>query len=213
LIKLWRSPTYKSFLTALTLSGWTSFLFGWHVHEKAVLLVLIPLSLLAAESQAHFRTFVLASVAGVFSLFPLIFTPSESVIKVIYSVIWIAAVYVPLNRRVYEYPKSILYAIMDLLEKVYLAGFPFLLLFVSILPYLQTQSESAVNVCISSDSFVCPDPTLNSMKSGPKSSVLEFLPLMATSIYCALGLVWSFMRLGFIYLYEETSYQGQLSSI
>jgi len=43
LIKLWRVPTYKSFLTALTLSGWTSFLFGWHVHEKAVLLVLIPL--------------------------------------------------------------------------------------------------------------------------------------------------------------------------
>jgi len=102
---------------------------------------------------------------------------------------------------------------MDSLEKVYLAGFPFLLLFVSLFPYLQTQSESAVNVCISSDAFVCPDPRLNSMKIGPKSSVMEFLPLMATSIYCALGLVWSFMRLGFIYLYEETSYQGQLSSI
>jgi alpha-1,3-glucosyltransferase len=102
---------------------------------------------------------------------------------------------------------------MDRLEKVYLAGFPFLLLFVSILPYLQTQSESAVNVCISSNALVCPDPQLNSMKSSPKSSVMEFLPLMATSIYCALGLVWSFMRLGYIYLYEETSYQGQLSSI
>jgi alpha-1,3-glucosyltransferase len=93
---------------------------------------------------------------------------------------------------------------MDLLEKMYLAGFPFLLLFVSIFPYLQTQSESAVDVCISSGTFVCPDPQLNSMESGPKSSVMEFLPLMATSIYCALGLVWSFMRLGFIYLYEET---------
>jgi len=213
LIQLWRSPTYKSFLTALTLSGWTSFLFGWHVHEKAVLLVLIPLSLLAAERQAYFRTFVLASVAGVFSLFPLIFTPSESVIKVIYSIIWIAVVYVSLNRRVYEYPKSIPYVIMDSLEKVYLSGFPFLLFFVSIFPYLQTQSESAVDVCISSDAIVCPDPQLNSMKSEPKSSVMEFLPLMATSIYCALGLVWSFMRLGFIYLYEETSYQGQLSSV
>lgn len=137
LVKLWRNPTYKSFLTALTLSGWTSFLFGWHVHEKAVLLVLIPLrqvgiaarvnhlshfhSLLAAERQAYFRTFLLASVAGVFSLFPLIFNPtggpyrasislslthtpshSESIIKVVYSTIWIAAVYIPLSRRVYE---------------------------------------------------------------------------------------------------------------
>lgn len=43
LIKLWFSPTYKSFLTALTLCGYTSFLFGWHVHEKAVLLVLVPM--------------------------------------------------------------------------------------------------------------------------------------------------------------------------
>ena len=43
LAKLWMTPTYKSFLTALTLCGYSSFLFGWHVHEKAVLLVLVPL--------------------------------------------------------------------------------------------------------------------------------------------------------------------------
>ena len=41
--KLWMTPTYKSFLTALTLCGYTSFMFGWHVHEKAILLVLVPL--------------------------------------------------------------------------------------------------------------------------------------------------------------------------
>jgi alpha-1,3-glucosyltransferase len=39
------------------------------------------------------------------------------------------------------------------------------------------------------------------------------LPLMVTSIYCAFGLMWSFLRLGFIYLHEETTYQGQLSEI
>lgn len=33
-------------------------------------------SLLAAERQAYFRTFVIASVAGIFSLFPLLFTPT-----------------------------------------------------------------------------------------------------------------------------------------
>ncbi|KAF8913794.1 glucosyltransferase [Gymnopilus junonius] len=188
LVKLWRSPSYKSFLTALTLSGWTSFLFGWHVHEKAVLLILIPLSLLSAERHAYFRTFIIASVAGVFSLFPLIFTPAESIIKVTYSALWITAVYLPLSRRVYEYPISILYVIMDTLEKVYLSGFPFLMLFVSVFPLARSR----------------PSP-------GP--SAMEFLPLMATSIYCAIGLVWSFMRLGYIYLQEETKYQGQLSEI
>jgi len=41
--KLWTTPTYKSFVTALTLCGYTSYMFGWHVHEKAILLVLVPL--------------------------------------------------------------------------------------------------------------------------------------------------------------------------
>jgi hypothetical protein len=43
LTKLWLHPTYKSFVTALTLCGYTSYMFGWHVHEKAILLVLVPL--------------------------------------------------------------------------------------------------------------------------------------------------------------------------
>lgn len=94
MFKLWKTPTYKSFLCALTLCGYVSYMFGWHVHEKAILLVLVPLrcvqhslvtflaqnfslySLLASESHALFRTYVLASVAGVFSLFPLLFTPA-----------------------------------------------------------------------------------------------------------------------------------------
>ena len=32
------------------------------------------------------------------------------------------------------------------------------------------------------------------------NSQVEFLPLMMTSVYCALGLVWAFIRLSTIYL-------------
>ncbi|TFK43647.1 glucosyltransferase [Crucibulum laeve] len=216
LIKLWRTPTYKSFLTALTLCGWTSFLFGWHVHEKAVLLVLIPLSLLASERQAYFRTFIIASVAGIFSLFPLIFTPGESLVKVIYSTLWITFIYVPLSRRVYEFPKSLSYVILDTLEKIYLAGFPFLLLFVSLFPMLGNRWQGSNvaqtnNTCLSTDSFSCPDPEPSAPASF-SASALEFLPLMTTSVYCAVGLVWGFLRLMYVYL-NETTYQGQLSGI
>ncbi|KAH6915020.1 glucosyltransferase [Coprinopsis sp. MPI-PUGE-AT-0042] len=177
LIKLWRNPSYKSFLTSLTLSGWASFLFAWHVHEKAVLLFLVPLSLLAAERHAYFRTFLIASVSGVFALFPLLFTPSESVIKVVYSAVWLACVYTTLSRRVYEYPQSFVYVVIDGLEKLYLDGFVILLAFVTL------------------------------------TSKMDFLPLMATSIYCSIGTIWAFLRLGFIYLFEESSYQGQLSTV
>ncbi|XP_006460000.1 hypothetical protein AGABI2DRAFT_202561 [Agaricus bisporus var. bisporus H97] len=193
LVKLWRNPTYKSFLTALTLCGYTSFLFGWHVHEKAVLLFLVPLSLLATERQAYFRTFVICSVAGVFGLFPLIFTPGESIIKVLYSICWFALVYVPLHRQVYEYPRSLVFVVMDILEKVYLAGFPFLLVLTTLIP---AYTNRRVNE-----------------KVDDNNSRMDFLPLMMTSVYCAIGIVWGYIRLLFVYLNEEKTYQGQLSTI
>ncbi|KAJ3910172.1 glycosyltransferase family 57 protein [Lentinula edodes] len=200
LIKLWFHPTYKSFLTALTLCGYSSYLFGWHVHEKAVLLILVPLSLLAAERHAYFRTFVIATVAGVFSLFPLLFTPAESVIEVIYSIVWFALLYIPLSKRVYEFPKSLSYVILDVLEKLYLGGFIFLQIFVASFPvYASWNSRRKIE-----------EPgNLNTSDS----SAMEFLPLMVTSVYCAIGMVWGFMRLIFIYLNEDTTYQGQLSTI
>ena len=43
LIKLFRNPSWDGFIGAVTLCGYASFLFGWHVHEKAILLVLVPL--------------------------------------------------------------------------------------------------------------------------------------------------------------------------
>lgn len=39
---LWKSPSYKNFLRSLILCAFSSFIFGWHVHEKAILIILIP---------------------------------------------------------------------------------------------------------------------------------------------------------------------------
>lgn len=66
---------------------------------------------------------MIASVSGIFSLFPLLFTPAgkpslwlrgkslvlirfaflETLVKIVYSVIWGLFVLSPLNRRTYEY--------------------------------------------------------------------------------------------------------------
>ncbi|KAJ3490073.1 hypothetical protein NLI96_g1691 [Meripilus lineatus] len=208
LFKLWRLPTYKSFVAALTLCGYTSYMFGWHVHEKAILLVLVPLSLLAAESHAYFRTFMIASVAGVYSLFPLLFTPAESLIKVLYSIVWAILVFEPLNKRVYWFPSTLPMVILDVVEKVYLAGFGLLQLFITVFPLLTTSPPAgqAQAACIDPEGRPCSG---DAAIASPETSGLQFLPLMLTSVYCAVGLVWAFVRLSVLYLRMGGAETGQ----
>lgn len=185
LVKLWRNPTYKSFVAAITLCGYVSFLFGWHVHEKAILLVLVPLSLLAGERHSYFRTFTIASVAGIFSLFPLLFTPAETIIKVVYSILWCILVLSPLSKQLYEFPSGVIAVATDILERAYLYGFIFLQVFVSLYSVLtKTRAQAG-------------DTAAESL------SKLEFLPLMVTSIYCAIGVIWAFLRFSWLYLTEK----------
>lgn len=200
LVKLWFTPTYQSFVTAVTLCGYTSFLFGWHVHEKAILLVLVPLSLIATQRHAYFRTFLLASVAGVFSLFPLLFTPYESVVKVIYSFLWIFFVSAALSRKLYEFPKSPIWVLLDWFERLYLAGFPLLAIFVTFLPALERIFLGRVHRGASENIAIGNSVAKDGISSASK---MEFFPLMLTSVYCAIGLTWAFIRLICIYLQDD----------
>jgi len=78
LAKLWLSPhSLTSFLRALTLCAWSCFMFGWHVHEKAILLVVVPLAVLATVSRMEARLYLVTATTGHFSLFPLLFQARE----------------------------------------------------------------------------------------------------------------------------------------
>lgn len=89
MIKLWFRPDWETFVGALTLCGYASFLFGWHVHEKAVLLIIIPFSLIAIKDRRYFGAFKPLAVAGHVSLFPLLFTAPEFPIKTVYTILWL----------------------------------------------------------------------------------------------------------------------------
>jgi len=57
---------------SLAYASLSSFVFGWHVHEKAILGTLLPLALLAAKGSRKARLlYVRLSALGLFALFPL----------------------------------------------------------------------------------------------------------------------------------------------
>jgi alpha-1,3-glucosyltransferase len=89
LIKLFLRPNAHTFLSALILTSYSSFLFSWHVHEKAILLIILPFLLLCLKDRRHLGAFRPLAVAGHVSLFPLLFTAQEFPIKTVYTVFWL----------------------------------------------------------------------------------------------------------------------------
>ncbi|KAK2626005.1 hypothetical protein QTJ16_004267 [Diplocarpon rosae] len=119
LTKLFLTPTWDTFIGAVTLCGYASFLFGWHVHEKAILLVIIPFSLIALKDRRYLGAFRPLAVAGHVSLFPLLFTAAEFPIKTVYTIFWLVLFLLAFDRLAPASSKSRVF-LLDRFSLVYI---------------------------------------------------------------------------------------------
>jgi alpha-1,3-glucosyltransferase len=78
---VWRTPQPKVFTQSLYLASYAQFMLSWQVHEKAIVIPMILLTLEAQQDELSARLLFRTTVAGVFSLFPLFFTLPERYIK------------------------------------------------------------------------------------------------------------------------------------
>ncbi|KAH7308187.1 dolichyl glycosyltransferase [Stachybotrys elegans] len=168
LIKLFSYPTWENFIGAVTLCGYASFLFGWHVHEKAILLVIIPFSLIALRDRRHLGAFRPLVVAGHVSLFPLLFTPAEFPLKTIYTVFWLVLFLMAFDRLAPASDKPRIF-LLDRFSTLYIA------VCIPLIAY-----SSLIHQIIFGKNF-------------------EFLPLMFTSSYTAIGVIGSWV--GYMVVY------------
>ncbi|KAL4600231.1 hypothetical protein ACB092_11G183500 [Castanea dentata] len=83
LIKAWRDPRPGMISRWVTYAYTCGFLFGWHVHEKASLHFVIPLAFVAVQSLENARHYFWLSIVSCYSLFPLLFEAQEYPIKVL----------------------------------------------------------------------------------------------------------------------------------
>lgn len=144
--------------------------------------------------------------------------------KVVYSLLWVIFVFTPLTRRIYTYvpfsqclwvyyeaayyrfPTSLPAVIVDQLERLYLAGFVLLQLFITLFPLVTAREASYDSgtgitlTCIAENNLTCPEPGPLPVRVASNVASMEFLPLMLTSVYCAVGSTWAFLRLSVFYL-------------
>ncbi|KAL3444954.1 glycosyl transferase [Aspergillus insuetus] len=169
LIKLWRNPYPNTFIGALTLCGYASFLFGWHVHEKAILLIIIPFSLIAIKDRRYFSAFRPLAVAGHVSLFPLLFTAAEFPLKTVYTLFWLI-LFLFVFDRIAPVPERPRIFLVDRFSLLYITVSIPLIIYCSLIHQLVFGLDR-----------------------------YQFLPLMFMSSYSALGVVGSWVGFMVVY--------------
>lgn len=172
-------PTYRAFVVCVSLCALTSFAVGWHVHEKAILVALMPLTLVAADAYVYLRLWEILSAVTITSLFPLLYTPNETPAKLLYSAVWFFLVRHTLARLVLRPMPTNLGAIVHFGETQYMRGLAWL--------------AFATNVAW---------PLATAVRPHWASPQRAFVPLMLTSVYCAVGVVWVWLRLSVCYWQE-----------
>ena len=165
----------------MTLCGYASFLFGWHVHEKAILLVIIPFSLLALKDRRYLGAFRPLAVAGHVSLFPLLFTAAEFPVKTVYSIFWLILFLLVFDQLAPVASKPRVF-LLDRFSVLYITVAIPLIIYCSV---------------------------LHELVFGHR---YEFLPLMFTSSYSAIGVVGSWVGFSVVLFYlmalEDTPWAG-----
>lgn len=181
LIPLFLQPTFARFIGALTLCGYASFLFGWHVHEKAILLVIFPITFLVTRDKRLLSPFNMLLACGYVSLFPLIFTCEEWLFKVVYTLLWYIIYYFNF-RKVVRIPSDAMARregfLLERATNLYILGLIPVVIVTSLIELFEHKYELLKK--------------------------LEFMKLMIISIYCAIGIISSWNGFNWLYFVDET---------
>ncbi|XP_033364751.1 probable dolichyl pyrophosphate Glc1Man9GlcNAc2 alpha-1,3-glucosyltransferase isoform X3 [Bombus vosnesenskii] len=153
----------KQFVRCLVLCVLCSFMFGWHVHEKAILTAIIPLCVLAATDKNDARIYLILSSAGHTALLPLLYPSNLIPLKILVLLVFMSAGFLVFSRK---FNVNFLY----FYEYIYVINLPVLTVYETI---------------------------IHKLIFGEK---LPFLPLALTSLYCAIGVTYSWVVYYYMFL-------------
>uniref|UniRef100_A0A1A9WVA2 Alpha-1,3-glucosyltransferase n=1 Tax=Glossina brevipalpis TaxID=37001 RepID=A0A1A9WVA2_9MUSC len=153
LIKLFFNTTKSEskimFMRSVVLCSLSSFIFGWHVHEKAILITLMPCCFLFFVHTQDARYAFILSASGYYSLFPLLFDPELIVIRYSLYLAYIIFMIV----QMYEFHNT--RPIMNKWEKLYVGGFVLLPLYDHVISHVMRLDEKLPFLSLMLTSVYC----------------------------------------------------------
>ena len=88
----------KFFIHGVVLSSLSGFMLGYHVHEKAIMTAIVPMTLVAVNTRNTARMFIRMCMFGLFGLLPLLYRPNELPLKTFMYISWIFGAALALER-------------------------------------------------------------------------------------------------------------------
>lgn len=179
------------FLKGLALASFTSFMFGWHVHEKAILLPILPLIPAALLDTNLYNLLTRITLFGTYSILPLIYKQAEYPTKIC---ILIASY--QLTKFLAPKQQDKIGASKQQVSRFKWASTKAYHLFDNILPWTILITEFYVTLL---------HGRLDATNIGAASFLielgrLEFLPLLLTSLVSAVGITFSYLELYYYFL-------------
>ncbi|XP_065201246.1 probable dolichyl pyrophosphate Glc1Man9GlcNAc2 alpha-1,3-glucosyltransferase [Planococcus citri] len=175
--KLWLNPGNPlHFVRTLIICAFSSFSFGWHVHEKAILLPVIPLTLMSVIWRKEAVIFLILSTVGHYSVFPLLYEQFELVTKVSITLIYSVYAFCNLPQLYNVKRSSFSFSLLNHFETLYIFSLSLLFLYEHCFQYM-----------------------LGLDKKYP------FLPLMFTSVHNSCGVIYCYVAYYWYYLKLQDS--------
>lgn len=178
LVPLFFQPKFERFIGAVSLCAYSSFLFGWHVHEKAIMLIIVPLSFVVCQDRRLLPPFQMLTSAGYVSLFPLLYGSAEWMFKSLITFVWFIVFQTSFSEVVHFSRKiTTRVVVLDHLNLIYMLCF--------------------APMCITIQLLDIQSRNFQLLKR------LEFFRLMIYSVYCAVGVISSWSSISWLYFLDD----------
>lgn len=178
LIPLFFQPKFERFIGSISLCAYSSFLFGWHVHEKAIMLIIVPLSFVICQDRRLLPPFQLLTSAGYVSLFPLLYGSAEWMFKSLITFVWFIVFQTSFSEVVHFSRRlTTRVIVLDRLNLIYMLCFAPMCILIQLLD-IQSRNFEILRK-------------------------LEFFRLMIYSVYCAIGVISSWASIWWLYFLDD----------
>ena len=173
LVEVWRTPRPPVVVHAVASAVLCSFLFGYHVHEKALVMASVPLALVAVDSAADAKAYLMLCWITNVALAPLLFPASLSPLKAVLLLLhasWATAQLDEFHRSQRSQARVRFTGLsFGLVDRAYLTGLALVFAAYHVGPGV-----------------------LDAVGRGALLRRYPFVPLLVVSVYCALGVALCF---------------------